>query len=228
MRDSSVEVGWLTGSHRSDRDAEDGYRWVDAIKVWVPGQWSLGGRGYYGKGAHLDDWSTVVSWDGRGGAKGTVSVDLRQGACEHVPAKDLTDRFSQLTAARIDLAGDDYGARARPRDLMHGLLSHRIRSHVKKANRRLYFQADGTTGLELGAATSDRSLRCYDKLERHSVRTEVRLRRDYAAEVWALACAGWALGPLWLREVLRLGNYTDLPGFATFASEAAGLPVTPR
>lgn len=196
-----VSLGWFAGTAAPDDPPATGWGIVRGLVG--PSTLSPGNR-HYSAGVRADDWSWQVLWAGRGGAAGTVYVEVRQGVWEALPpdgAADLAGRLlTAVRCSRLDLAGDVLLPCALPSDLFAARDRARTRTH--RGGWELMVRGDGGQKLTVGSRTSERYLRVYVKDVR--VRHELELKGATGRAACAAILSGDSLRAVWGAEYSRL------------------------
>ena len=197
-----TSVGWLAASIRPEDQPPDPFGLARLCSEHAPGGQAFGrALKWYGRSIRHDAGLWVVGYEGVGSARGTLSVTVSQDGCDAAPGLVLALLRLGMRASRLDLAGDVHDALARPRSYFDRRTQARTRTNLA---RWTYLEAgDGRSTVTIGARSSDRYARIYDKGDGR-VRHEVELKGELAAGVAGRLLAGEAVADLWRDQYGRL------------------------
>jgi hypothetical protein len=208
--EGSPRVSWLSGSIRGPDGPPIGPTFWDQHLRTHGEDWLQSGAKHYAKGFRTRDWSIGVYWDGQGDARGTVYVEVRQGALERMPEPDALTIASTIRTRRLDLAQDDDRGILRPPELYDAVREATTRTH--RAGWRLESTSYGDrTTLYVGSRSSERYLRVYDRPP--VVRHELELKAELAGAVSAAWVAGAPLDGLYWAQYVRLVAWPTVPAW---------------
>lgn len=197
-----TSVGWLSASLRPDGVPPDPFGLARLCTEYAPGGQTFGrALKWYGKSIRHDAGLWVVGYEGVGTARGTLSITVSQDGCDAAPELVLALLRLGMRASRLDLAGDVHDALARPRSYFDRRTQARTRTNLA---RWTYLEAgDGRSTTTIGARSSDRFARIYDKSDGR-VRHELELKGALAAGVADRLLAGETVADLWRDQYGRL------------------------
>ncbi len=192
----TIGLGWLRGTVRGHHEP------VMTLLSGFFGPVSNrpGGIPWYRSSAQLLDGRVTVGWDGLGGAAGTVMLDVRQQALDH-----LGWESSLMLAAALDLLGfkpsridvwmDDHARLADPADVRAALVRGDVVTHAQ--GHEWQENSRGGATAYIGSRSSERYLRVYRTAPVHgyeATRWELESKGDAAGDALRLLLAGQTTG----------------------------------
>lgn len=206
----AVGVSWLAGTMPASGANGVADLWLMLPRLGLAGSCqSDHGDRHYEVGIHEDHWGWAVRGMGRGGASGTVYVEVRQGWLEADGAQAsravqclIGSEGVGLRLSRLDLAADYPWHSPRPSDYWAARGGWVTRTH--RASWLLTVDGAGGEKLTIGSRSSTRYLRVYLKPEREVVRHELECKAELARELGGAIASGQDPASLWAAECARL------------------------
>lgn len=229
--EQEASPGWFAGSVMADGDGEEVAReLVRSLLRFLPGVHLSSGRTpqYYASSLASPAGTWAVFYGGRGGAAGTVMVQVRQSAFESVSAEVGLALLAWLCAnvrgSRFDVAWDDYAGLVSPAELYNGQAGASGRARLMVLRSETYSGALTGCTLTVGSRHSERFLRVYLKSRggRPSVRWEVELKGGAAVDAAERVLSGVSVAELWRVEAPRGVRWPELAGYCALTGSPAG------
>lgn len=176
---AQIGLGWIDGSAWFD---DPGGLLEVMTKHLGPSDGAGPGTAFYGTSAKFDRGRALVHWNGKQNAAGTSRAEVKQQALDGLGFAGglalLVDlKREGFMLSRLDEWVDDYDGRITPDRVRAAVNGSQAVTHARPG-RWVHNDEDGSSTYYLGAPSSDRRVRTYDK--RGPVRMELQARNDWA------------------------------------------------
>lgn len=174
-----IGLGWIDGSAWQE---DPGGLLEVMTKHLGPTDGAGPGTGFYGTSAKFDRGRALVHWNGRVNAAGTSRAEVKQQALDGLGLAGSLELLRDLRGegfmlSRLDEWVDDYEGRVTPARVREAVNGGHAVTHARPG-RWVHNDEDGSSTYYLGAPSSDRRIRTYDK--RGPVRMELQARNEWA------------------------------------------------